>query len=265
MAIKNINVTLREAVQKVRRYSRPIITGADKYVATGDTLEQSWTGSWAELEAKMTALAYDLTNRLSCTLTRLADGDHSELRATWTTYTQRGADDGSGGGTSFEGIPGSSRDNPTYSVQVTSVQEPLLTHPNYNYLTDDYLTAMKMLMDGYKGSDTLMDSRTGDPITIDKLLSELETGDDNIVTRIKKGQTHYMAPHVSLTCRYKSDSVPTLGTSFKIATPPGEVNTPPGHDWLFLMPSIDVQEGEIWVNETYLLSGPGGWDKKIYS
>lgn len=265
MAIKNYNVNLREAVQKVRRYSRPIITGADKYVATGDTLEQSWTGSWAELEAKMTSLAYDNTNRLSCTLTRLADGDHSELRATWTTYTLRSAESDSGGSSSFEGIPGSSRDNPTYSVQVTSVQEPLLTHPNYNYLTDDYLTALKMLMDGYKGSDTLMDSRTGDPITIDTLLSELETGDDDIVTRIKKGQTHYMAPQVCVTCRYKVTEVPDISTSFRIATPPGNINTPAGHDWLSLLPSVEVAEGEIWVSESFLLSGPGGWDKNTYS
>ena len=265
MAIKNINVTLREAVQKVRRYSRPIITGADKYVATGDTLEQSWTGSWAELEAKMTSLAYDLTNRLSCTLTRLVDGDHSELRATWTTYTQRGADDGSGGGTSFEGIPGSSRDNPTYSVQVTSVQEPLLTHPNYNSLSDDTLTALKMLMDGYKVTDTLIDSETGDPISIEKVLSSSQGADEDLVKRIKKGQTHYMAPQVCVTCRYKVTEVPDISTSFRTATPPGSINTPAGHNWLSLLPSVEVAEGEIWVSESFLLSGPGGWDKNIYS
>jgi hypothetical protein len=147
---------------------------------------------------------------------------------------------------------------------VTVAEEPLLTHPNYNFLTGDYLTALKMLMDGYKESDVMTDSRNGEPITLRQLLSEVDTGDDNLVERVKKGQTHYMAPAVQVTCRYRASTMPKLGTSLKIGQPPSVIPTPPNHNWLALVPGVDMQNGEIWVSETYLLSAPGGWDTTIY-
>ncbi len=263
MGLKNYNIEVKEAVHRVRRIRRPDIRGVDYYQATGDTLERRWSGPWDELEEMMLSLSYSETSRLDATLTRIADGEQAELMATWTTYRRRdesGEEGGEGGGEE----PGSSRESPCISVQVTCVQEPLLTHPNYNFLTADYLTALKMLMDGYKESDVMTDSRTGEPIQIGKLLSEVSTGDDELVTRVKKGQTHFMAPAVQVTCRYRSSSMPKLATSFKIAAPPGGITTPAGCNWLALVPGVDVQNGEIWVCETYLLSSPGGWDETIY-
>ena len=260
MGIKNYNIVVREAVGRVRRIRRPDIRGVDNWQATGDTLERRWSGPWDELQELLLSLNYSEAQRLDASLTRIADGDMAELVATWTDY-RRKDDDGEGG---TEYIPGASRETPCISVQVTCTEEPLLTHPNYNFLTEDYLTALKMLMDGYKESDVLTDSRTGEPITLKQLLSEVDTGDDNLVERVKKGQTHFMAPAVQVTCRYRSNSMPELATSFKTGQPPGGIPTPDGHNWLKLVPSVDWQNGEVWVSETYLLSAPGGWDKKIY-
>ncbi len=260
MGIKDYNIDVREAVHRVRRIRRPLMSGVDNYQATGDTLERRWSGPWGELERLMESLGYSEASRLDATLTRVADGDMAELVATWTDYRRK--DDAGGGG--GEAMPGSSREAPAISVQVTVTEEPLLTHPNYSFLTGDYLTALKMLMDGYKESDVMTDSRNGEPITLKQLLSEVDTGDDNLVERVKKGQTHYMAPAVQVTCRYRSSTMPKLGTSLKIGQPPSGVPTPPNHNWLALVPGVDMQNGEIWVSETYLLSAPGGWDQTIY-
>lgn len=261
MGLKNYNIGVKEAVHRVRRIRRPLLTGADLYQATGDTLERRWSGPWAELEEMMESLEYSEDNRLDATLTRVADGEQSELVATWTDYRLR---DAGGSGSGEDAAPGSSREAPAVSVQVTVTEEPLLTHPNYNFLTGDYLTALKMLMDGYKESDVMTDSRTGEPITLKQLLSEVDTGDDKLVERVKKGQTHYMAPAVQVTCRYRANSMPQLATSLKVGQPPAGIPTPTGHNWLALVPGVDVQNGEIWVSETYLLSAPGGWDETIY-
>lgn len=265
MGLIDYYVAVREQVHRVKRISRPVMAGkTDNYVATGDTEERRWTGPWSELADKMAGLEASESNRLQATLTRLDDGDISELQAVWTEYTLRDDDAEGGSGSGEDAAPGSSREAPAVSVQVTVTEEPLLTHPNYNFLTGDYLTALKMLMDGYKESDVLTDSRTGEPITLKQLLSEVDTGDDNLVERVKKGQTHYMAPAVQVTCRYRANSMPELETSLKVGQPPAGIPTPTGHNWLALVPGVDVQNGEIWVSETYLLSAPGGWDETIY-
>ncbi|MBQ4594784.1 MAG: hypothetical protein IJA81_09135 [Akkermansia sp.] len=261
MGLIDYNVAVREQVYKVRRISRPVMAGkTDKYVATGDTLEQRWTGPWAELEAKMHGLAATEDRRLQATLTRLEDGDMSELQAVWTEYTLNDDDAEGGGGTSFE-VPGSSRENPSYSMQVTSVQEPLLTHSAYASESGETLTALKMLMDGYKETEIISKDEEGNLRTLGEVLA---AADPELVKKIKKGQTHYMAPQVAVTARYKSSSIPATTESMKIASPPGGFGTPSGCNWLFLGAGADVQGEEIWVSETYLLSSPGGWDEEIY-
>lgn len=258
MGIRNIGGGVCEAVHKVRRISRPLMTGqADGYVATGDTLEQRWTGPWAALEAKMLNLQADASNRLQATLTRQADGDHAELSAVWTSYVPGGGGGGGGGANA----PGSSRENPSYALQVTSVQEPLLTHPLYANLSQEALTALKMLMDGYKLTEVVATASDGTPTTLEQALGQV---DAKLVERVKKGQTHYMAPQIAVTARYRSDSLPDTGNAMKIGNPPGGFSTPAGCNWLQLVPGIEMQGNEIWVSETYLLSSPGGWDKDIY-
>lgn len=259
MGIVNYNIRTVESVQKVRRIQRPIITeDGDSYVATGDTLEQCWSGPWAELESKMGSLEFSLTRRLQATLSRIADGNMAELRATWTDYVKRKAETS---GDSTSSVPGASREAPSYSVQVTCVQEPLLTHPSYASLDDISLTALKMLMDGGKPSDVVTIGDNGLPVTLEQQLASVSA---DLVKRIKRGQTHYLAPQVAVTARYRAKSIPDTATSFTISEPPGGINTPAGHDWLFIAPSTEAHGDEVWVSETYLLSGAGGWDKAIY-
>ena len=263
MGIVDYNIRTVESVQKVRRIQRPAATGeADNYVATGDTLEQRWTGPWSELEQKMLSLNYSATSRLSATLTRTADGSLAELTATWSEYIKAPGSESAGGGTDYL-LPGSSREAPTYSLQVTSVQEPLLTHPKYAELDSKLLTALKLLMDGTKENEVVSQDESGNPVTLQQLLAEV--GDQQLVNKIRKGQTHYMAPQIAVTARYKSNKLPDVSNAFKIAGPPGNFSTPAGCDWLKLVPGIEAHGKEVWVSETYLLSSPGGWDADIYS
>lgn len=261
MGIIDFNVSTVESVQKVRRIQRPAPSAVvDNYVATGDTLEQRWSGPWSELEEKMLALDYSPTRRLSATLTRLADGSLAELSATWSDYEPAGTGSADGG-TDYL-LPGSSREAPSYSLQVTCVQEPLLTHPKYENLEGKALTALKLLMDGTKESDVVSQDESGNPVTLQELLAEV--GNQELVNKIRKGQTHYMAPQIAITARYKASRIPDTGNAFKVSQPPGNFSTPSGCDWLQLVPSIEAHGKEIWVSETYLLSGPGGWDPDIY-
>ena len=41
MAIKSFNIAVREQVAQVLRYRAPVITGADPYHETGESLEQT--------------------------------------------------------------------------------------------------------------------------------------------------------------------------------------------------------------------------------
>lgn len=262
MGIVDYNIRTVESVQKVRRIQRPAATGeADNYVATGDTLEQRWTGPWSELEQKMLSLDYSATSRLSATLTRTADGSLAELSATWSEYIKAPGAESAGSGADYQ-LPGSSREAPSYSLQVTCVQEPLLTHPKYENLEGKALTALKLLMDGTKESDVVSQDESGNPVTLQELLAEV--GNQELVNKIRKGQTHYMAPQIAITARYKASRIPDTGNAFKISQPPGNFSTPAGCDWLQLVPGIEAHGKEIWVSETYLLSGPGGWDPDIY-
>ena len=263
MAIKSYNITVQEQVKQVLRYRRPIITGADDYVETGESLEQAWTGPWAELEARMRAMRYSNTQRIDCTLTRIADGDMAELTVTTTYYTASpGGGGGSGEGGEEASKPGESKEHPAYEVQVQMVQEPILTHPKFQSLNADVLNALKMVMDGYKLSEKIL-CADGERRAIDEVLKSTPSP---LTELVKHGLTHYLSPSITLTARYKAQSVPQLATAGQIVSSvPGGFGTPQGRNWFYGGPSVSMEGEQIIVSEVYQLSGVGGWDTNIYS
>lgn len=258
MSLKSYNITTQEQVEHVLTRTAPILAGADLYRATGRTEERHWTGPWEELRVMMETLPASLEARLQATLKRVADGELAELDATWNYYTQ-----GDGGGGEEKKQPGEDRDHPEYDLAVQTVQEHILTHPKWAGLSVDQLSALKMVMDGYKLTEKLTLS-DGERSTINDILQK--TQPEELWRLLLQGVTAYNAPHCVLTVRYRSSAVPTIATVGQVVNAvPGGFSTPGGRNWYFHGPSWQMKGSELWVTEVYELSGPGGWNKFIYS
>lgn len=261
--MKSYNITTQEQVDYVLTKNIPVISGADLWRATGETEEQHWTGPWQELKAKFDAFTATYTRRLRATLKRVADGETAELTATWSLYTTGDGHGGGGEGEEEEPPPGEDRDHPEYDLQTTTQQEPILTHPKWAGLTDDQISALKLVMDGYKRTER-MTLEDGTKKTIYEILKPLKPKE--LLQLILKGVTVYNVPHTVLTVRYKAQAVPAIATTGSIVSSvPGGFATPAGRNWYFHGASWQMKGSELWVSEVYELSGVGGVDSFIYS
>lgn len=263
MSIKDFNTTVQEQVDYTLSRSVPVIAGADLYRATGETEEKHWTGPWAEMRAVYDGLEYSVTRRLRATLKRVADGDFAELSATWTMYTTGDGVTGEDGKEKKQ--PGEDRSCPEYDLQTSTVQEPILTHPKWASLPEYQLEALKLVMDGYKRTSPFTYENGGKEVksTLYEVLKSVSPKE--LLQCILKGVTHYNAPHIVLTVRYRAEDVPSIATVGTIvSTVPGGFATPAGRDWYFHGPSWQMKGAELWVSEVYELSGPGGWNGFIY-
>lgn len=258
MSIKSINIELREQVEHTLTRQMPVVAGAELYRATGETESRAWSGPWEQMREKFEGLEYSYFRRLNATLKRVADGEFGELTATWTFYE---AGDGSGeAGSDVQ--PGTDREHPEYDLQLQTVQEPILTHPKWEGMSDDKLLALKMLMDGFKRTEKFVREDGTSARIYDELknVSPVER-----VRLILKGVTAYNSPHIVLTVRYRGTAVPDIATAGAIvSTVPGGFRTPAGRNWYFHGPSWSMKGAELWITEVYELSGPGGWDSFIY-
>lgn len=261
MSIKDFNTAVQEQVDYTLARSVPVIAGADLYRATGETEEKHWSGPWAEMKAVYDGLEYSVTRRLRATLKRVADGEFAELSATWTMYTTGDGQTGEDGEEKKQ--PGEDRAHPEYDLQTSTVQEPILTHPKWAGLDEDTLTALKMVMDGYKRTERIKLGDGSQPTIYDVLKS---VSPKELLQLILKGVTHYNSPHTVLTVRYRAEAVPSIATvGMIVESVPGGFATPSGRDWYFHGPSWTMKGSELWVTETYELSGVGGWNKFIYT
>lgn len=260
MAIKSFNIAVREQVAQVLRYRAPVITGADPYHETGESLEQTWTGPWGELEELMRTTPASSTRRIDCTLTRQADGDFSELKITTTHYA---ANDSANDGSSGEGTskPGESASNPAVSCQTTGTLEPILTHPKFASEPEEVLQAFNLVMSGHKLSEKMQVPGESEPRTIASVLSNATP---DCYKLIMSGVAQYYSPHTVLTKRYKATALPA-GACCVRKDPQAGITASEGRDWLYIGPGIEMNGDEIWVTETYELSGPGGWNEFIYA
>lgn len=253
MSLKQYNILDREQVEHTRTKLRPVISGQDSFVAGGDTETYRYSGPWAAMLSRFNALDGTLTRRVEATLTRSADGNFGELEYTYTTYIPAkeavNADPGST-------MPGSSGDNPCYDLTTSEASAPILTSPLAANLSDEGARALKMLMDGYAPTDMF-----DDELTIEEVA---KAANATLYDLVSKGVTEYLVQRVTLTARYKSAS-PVAGGGIEIKDPPGPFGAAgKGRNWLYLGATQNMSNGEIWVTETYKLSGPGGWDENLY-
>ena len=252
--MKRYNITAQESLEHTRTRTRPVITGQDAYVNGGDTETYHYTGPWEAMLARFNSLDGSLTRRVEGTLTRSADGKFGELEYTYTSYIPAkdavNADPDSA-------MPGSSSGNPCYDLTTSEASAPILTSPLAANLSDEGARALKMLIDGFSPTDMFDDERTIEEVA--------KAADEKLFNLVNKGVTEYLVQRVTLTARYKSAS-PVAGGGMTVKDPPGPFASVAGNDreWLYLGATQNMSNGEIWVTETYKLSGPGGWKDDLY-
>lgn len=166
------------------------------------------------------------------------------------TFEGANMDNASGGG----GVP-----VPQYSLRVSLSEEPLTTHPRYSTLSkDDIIEAYTLATDPPRSEDgksVLEISTTGWPALKIELYEKLQNGVEA-----------YRDPKVSWVKKWVDDELPTnLNTIGEIGTPPG---SPPAvaadRNWLFAGLQSDERGGVYELEETWELSGKGGWDENLY-
>jgi len=247
------------AIEQVQRSFCVVNKGKGEPVSGGYT-EETWEGTWTEMCAyaeRQSAAGGDLWS-VTATVTR-KDGNFAECRI------RRQAMDGKEEG-QVE-MPGGTRDNPQYSLSVTCVPQPILTHPLAESFTGEKLDALKRLVNGGCMGSLVDVTKDGQPLQQKTVRSILGDEATPLIEKIKKGVTSFYSPQIVLQVRYKVTDPGSISyqKACTIATPPGPFESPDGNfNWLSMGTSVEGYGKDWQVTDSYMLSGPDGWDKDIY-
>lgn len=232
--------------------------------STGCRTVTVYTGLYDELAAMAGALHGSAGQGGSSQITWEAtqtEGPMGELRITTETFRRPASDDddsdAGGGGDAGGGEPGDSPDNPEVSIQSNTVEEPLLTHPKFRGVGGDTLTALKAMIDGASEGDTV---RCADGM--ERRIAALVKGCE-AAEYIKRGVTSYLCPHTVVTLRSKGRHA--AGSAGQIGSAAGLPPAAGSRNWLCTGTGVEMSGGEAYSTSTWELSGPGGWDKGLYS
>lgn len=243
---------------------------AGTWEATGYSERWSMKGSLESMRAKMAELEASPRHRLVAQVTRIDDDRHAQLDVEYTDY--RSASE-MGAGASADGeAPGETRDMPSSRQSTNITQEPILSHSLGEGLTDTELVALNALVNGagYYDMITLSgpdpSAEGGVSLYEITIMEALEHCTNPLKEKILRGITSYYCPHSEVTVRYMVAEYPEPRSACEIVKEiPGQ-KTPNGYNWLRMPSTCEPDgQGQLWVTETYQLSGPGGWDEDIYS
>ena len=180
-----------------------------------------------------------------------------------------GSDEGGGeegswsmGGSSF-----------TTSFDVTVVDQPILTHPKMASISGGQLEYLKAFMDGARLWELVPEvdgsgkpKLDSDGLPVMKQLGKLLKTGSKAFDLINKGVTSYkdiMATYtVRQTSRSDKSDIESVG---KINNPPKAPKFP-NRTWLQVSSNCSMNDdGKTYtIENTWLLSGLGGWDKDLY-
>ena len=189
---------------------------------------------------------------------------------------ENGSEEGEGSGEDGEGEEGSSPARTvsfTTSFDVTVVDQPILTHPKMASISGGQLEYLKAFMDGARlwelvpevdnAAKPKLDS---DGLLVMKQLGKLLNTGSKAFDLINKGVTAYkdiMATYtVRQTSRTDKSDISSVGT---INDPPKAPKFP-NRSWLQVSSNCSMNDdGKTYtIENTWLLSGLGGWDKDLY-
>jgi hypothetical protein len=148
----------------------------------------------------------------------------------------------------------------SYSIDVSTREEPLLTHVIFAELDEAERDALAAYMASNKDTKALS--------VVEKAVTS-ETG-LLALAKIKKGVESYFSPGIVWVEKFKT----TTPSEIELASVGNSTNSPPGNppsagdnrDWLYLGASGSMQEdGETWEFERrWQLSERGKWDEDLY-
>lgn len=195
---------------------------------------------------------------------------------------ESGSDSGNG---SDEGLSGSDEEENeegswslggnkfTTSFDVTVVDQPILTHPKMASISGGQLEYLKAFMDGARLWELVPEvDNSGKPkldsdgLPVMKQLGKLLKTGSKAFDLINKGVTSYkdiMATYtVRMTARSDKSDINSVG---KINNPPKAPKFP-NRTWLQVSSNCSMNDdGKTYtIENTWLLSGLGGWDKDLY-
>lgn len=148
---------------------------------------------------------------------------------------------------------------PEYNLEVTTSDEPLATHPKYDELdVQDRAEAVELA--------------TNPPMEDDKeTLKEIDTSDwaENkieLYEKIRSGVEAFRDPKVVWTKRWVSQELPSnLNNTGEIDSPGGsEPAVAADRNWLYLGARTRIRGKVYEIEESWELSGRGGWDDDLY-
>ena len=186
------------------------------------------------------------------------------------------SEEGEGSGEGGEGEEGSSPARTvsfTTSFDVTVVDQPILTHPKMASISGGQLEYLKAFMDGARLWELVPEvDNAGKPkldsdgLPVMKQLGKLLNTSSKAFDLINKGVTAYkdiMATYtVRQTSRTDKSDISSVGT---INDPPKAPKFP-NRSWLQVSSNCSMNDdGKTYtIENTWLLSGLGGWDKDLY-
>lgn len=189
---------------------------------------------------------------------------------------ENGSEEGEGSGEDGEGEEGSSPARTvsfTTSFDVTVVDQPILTHPKMASISGGQLEYLKAFMDGARLWELVPEvDNSGKPkldsdgLPVMKQLGKLLNTGSKAFDLINKGVTAYkdiMATYtVRQTSRTDKSDISSVGT---INDPPKAPKFP-NRTWLQVSSNCSMNDdGKTYtIENTWLLSGLGGWDKDLY-
>jgi len=161
----------------------------------------------------------------------------------------------------------------TTSFDVTVVDQPILTHPKMASISGGQLEYLKAFMDGARLWEVVPEvdgsgkpKLDSDGLPVMKQLGKLLKTGSKAFDLINKGVTAYkdiMATYtVRMTSRTDKSDISSVG---KINNPPKAPKFP-NRTWLQVSSNCSMNDdGKTYtIENTWLLSGLGGWDKDLY-
>ncbi len=189
---------------------------------------------------------------------------------------ENGSEDGEGSGEDGEGGEGSSPARAvsfTTSFDVTVVDQPILTHPKMASISGGQLEYLKAFMDGARLWELVPEvDNAGKPkldsdgLPVMKQLGKLLNTGSKAFDLINKGVTAYKDIMATYTVRQTSRSDKSDISSVGTINDPPKAPKFPNRSWLQVSSNCSMNDdGKTYtIENTWLLSGLGGWDKDLY-
>ena len=161
----------------------------------------------------------------------------------------------------------------TTSFDVTVVDQPILTHPKMASISGGQLEYLKAFMDGARLWELVPEvdgsgkpKLDSDGLPVMKQLGKLLRTGSKAFDLINKGVTSYKDIMATYTVRQTSRSDKSdINSVGKINNPPKAPKFP-NRTWLQVSSNCSMNDdGKTYtIENTWLLSGLGGWDKDLY-